>query len=108
MLFCLFVMVPIRETVKRIAPGSVVTSDALREALILACAVGLLLFVHYVEKLPFTSIGIGTSVWWKSVLWGVVTAAVCLLAARSCSTAGTPSSGCSRWGGHGRWLRSYR
>ncbi len=31
--------------------------------------------------MPFTSIGIGTSVWWKSALWGVVTAAVCLLVA---------------------------
>lgn len=80
-LFCLFVMVPIREIVKRFVPGSVVASDVLRESLILACAVGLLLFVHFVEKLPFTSIGIGTSVWWKSVLWGVVTAALCLLVA---------------------------
>ena len=57
------------------------TADALREGLILACAAGLLLFVYYVEKLPLTSIGIGTSVWWKSVLWGVVTAAACFVAA---------------------------
>jgi len=80
-LFCLFVMLPIREIVKQLAPGSTVASDELREGLILACAVGLLLFIHFVERLPFTSIGIGTSVWWKSVLWGLVTAAVCLAAA---------------------------
>ena len=80
-LFCLFVMLPIREIVKQLAPGSTVASDELREGLILACAVGLLLFIHFVERLPFTSIGIGTSVWWKSVLWGLVTAAVCLVAA---------------------------
>ncbi len=80
-LFCLFVMLPIREIVKWLAPGSIVAADELREALILGCAVGLLLFVHYVEKLPFTSIGIGTTVWWKSVLWAIVTAAACFLAA---------------------------
>jgi CAAX protease family protein len=80
-LFCLFVMLPIREIVKRLAPGSMVAADEFREALILGCAVGLLLFIHYVEKLPFTSIGIGTSVWWKSILWAIVTAAACFLAA---------------------------
>ncbi len=80
-LFCLFVMLPIREIVHRFAPGSTVAADELREGLMLGCAVGLLLFVHYVERLPFNSIGIGTSVWWKSALWGLVTAAVCLAAA---------------------------
>ncbi len=81
LVFCLFAILPIREIVKWLAPGSIVASDELREGLILACAAGLLLFVHYVEKLPLTSIGIGTSVWWKSVLWGIVTAAACFAAA---------------------------
>jgi hypothetical protein len=79
--FCLVVILPIRLFINRISPQPTVAGDGLREAIILACAAGLLLYVHYVEKLPFTSIGIGTSVWWKSALWGVVTAAICLAAA---------------------------
>jgi hypothetical protein len=79
--FCLFIILPIRLFINQISPQPTVAGDGLREAIILACAAGLLLYVHYVEKLPFTSIGIGTSVWWKSALWGVVTAAICLAAA---------------------------
>ena len=74
----LFVILPIREVANRISPQPNTGAALLRELLILACAAGLLWYIHSVEKLPFTSIGIGTSVWWKSVLWGLVTAAVCL------------------------------
>jgi membrane protease YdiL (CAAX protease family) len=83
--FCLFIMLPIREVVHLLWPQSPAPAAAVafREGLILACAAGLLLFVRYVEKLPFTSIGLGTSVWWKSVLWAVITAALCLAAAGS-------------------------
>ena len=81
LVFCLFVILPIREVINRISPQPTVFGDTLREAMILACAAGLLLYIHFVEKLPFTSIGIGISVWWKSVLWGLVTAAICLAAA---------------------------
>ena len=80
-IFCLFVILPIRLFINRISPQPTVFGDALREALLLACAAGLLLFIRYVEKLPFTSIGIGTSVWWKSLLWALVTAAACFVAA---------------------------
>ena len=79
--FCLFIILPIRLFINRISPQPTVFGDGLREALILGCAGGLLLYVHFGEKLPFTSIGIGTSVWWKSALWGMATAAVCLVAA---------------------------
>lgn len=79
--FALFVILPIRGFINRVWPQPTVAGDTLREVLILGCAAALLLYVHFVEKLPFTSIGIGTSVWWKSVLWGVVTAAVCLAVA---------------------------
>jgi uncharacterized protein len=79
--FALFAILPIRFFINQISPQPTVWGDSVREALILSCAAGLLLYVHYVEKLPFTSIGIGTSVWWKSVLWGIVTAAICLAAA---------------------------
>ncbi len=80
-IFCLFVFLPIRTFIHWIAPTQTTDSAALREGLILACAGGLLLFVRYVEKLPFTSIGIGTSVWWKSVLWALVMTALCFAAA---------------------------
>ena len=80
-LFCLFAVLPIRMFINWISPQPTVFGDSLREILILTCAAGLLLYVHFVERLPFTSIGIGTSVWWKSALWSIVTAAVCLGAA---------------------------
>jgi membrane protease YdiL (CAAX protease family) len=80
-IFCLFIILPIREVIRLIWPEPTTASVALREGLILASAAGLLLFIRYIEKLPFTSVGIGTSVWWKSVLWGIVTAALCLGAA---------------------------
>ena len=68
--FCLFIILPIREGIRQIWPEPTTASFALREGIILACAAGLLLFVRRVEKLPFTSVGIGTCVWWKSALWG--------------------------------------
>jgi membrane protease YdiL (CAAX protease family) len=80
-LFALFAILPIRLVMKQLYPQPSVAGDTLREALILACAAGLLLYIHFAEKLPLSSVGIGTSVWWKSILWGVVTAAVCLGAA---------------------------
>ena len=81
LVFCLFVILPIRLLINYVSSQPTVTGDSLREVLILSCAAGLLLYVHYVEKQPFTSIGIGTSVWWKSALWSIVTAAICLAAA---------------------------
>src|ERR1700674_637276 len=77
----LFGMLLIRQVFRLISltPGaSLVTA---REILIFASAAVLLLIVTCWEKLPLTSIGLGTSVWWKSVLWGLVTAVVCAGAA---------------------------
>jgi membrane protease YdiL (CAAX protease family) len=52
-----------------------------REATMFACA-GLLLFiVRRRERLPLASIGIGTSPLWKSLAWGVVMAAACVVPA---------------------------
>ena len=31
------------------------------------------------KRLPFTSVGLGTSTWWKSVLWGLVVAVACAI-----------------------------
>ena len=48
-----------------------------RELLMLASAAVLLVLVRHWEKLPFTSIGLGTSAWWKSGLWGLAAAVCC-------------------------------
>ena len=48
-----------------------------RELLMFASAGGLLVLVKRGEKLPLRTIGLGTSVWWKSALWGLVTMLLC-------------------------------
>ncbi len=73
----LFGLVVIRDPVRFVFPSLTTGVVAFREALNLACAAGLLLLVRCLEKLPFSSIGLGTSKWWKSVLWGFVTAVLC-------------------------------
>jgi uncharacterized protein len=49
----------------------------IRELLYFALALVLLLLVRFKEKRPLSSIGIGTSVWWKSLVWGILTCLVC-------------------------------
>jgi CAAX protease family protein len=73
----LFGMLLSREVLKLILPGVTVKTTSIREALIFASAGFLLLLVGRWEKLPLRSIGIGTSPWWKSILWGLVTAVLC-------------------------------
>ncbi len=48
-----------------------------KESFIWLCAIGLLFIVRRGERLPLTSIGLGTSKWWKSLLWGVVLMLIC-------------------------------
>ncbi len=48
-----------------------------KESAIWLCALGLLVIVRRGERLPLTSIGLGTSTWWKSLLWGLVLMLVC-------------------------------
>ena len=78
---CMFIFLPVRALIYWLSPEPTTGVVALREGLLLAAAAGLLLFIHYVEKLPFTSVGLGTTVWWKSVLWSLAPAAVCMAAA---------------------------
>jgi uncharacterized protein len=56
-------------------PGAALV--VVRELLIFASAGALLVLVKRGEKLPLRTIGLGTSVWWKSVLWGLVTMLLC-------------------------------
>ena len=81
LIFVMFVFLPIRQITQWVSPALTTRSASLREALILASAAGLLLYIHYVEKLPFSSVGFGTSPWWKSLVWGFVTAVLCGAAA---------------------------
>jgi uncharacterized protein len=73
----LFGMLLIRQATRMVLPAGSVMSVSIREALYLASALGLLLLVTRLEKLPLTSIGLGTSRWWKSLAWGLLTSAVC-------------------------------
>jgi len=77
----LFGMLIIREVVKRAYPAGGAGPSELREGLMFASAVGLLLLVTLWEKLPLTSIGLGTTRWWKSILWSLPLTVACLLAA---------------------------
>lgn len=73
----LFGMLALREGLKLFLPAATVRAVSIREMLIFAGAAFLLVLVSRWEGLPFNSIGIGTSRWWKSVAWGLVTAVVC-------------------------------
>lgn len=71
----------IRSAAGWIAPHPGPTAVLLRELVTLGTAAGLLLLVRYWEKRPLTSIGIGTSALWKSLLWGLGLSVLCAAAA---------------------------
>jgi membrane protease YdiL (CAAX protease family) len=67
----------IRQGVSYFYPNVSFTASLWKESLIWLSAFTLLLLVVRGERLPLTSIGIGTSKWWKSILWGFVVAVAC-------------------------------
>jgi uncharacterized protein len=73
----LFGMLLVRQAVSFFAPTLTFTAAIWKETLIWASAAALLVLVHRGERLPLTSIGLGTSRWWKSILWGLVIAVIC-------------------------------
>jgi CAAX protease family protein len=75
--FSLFGMLVIRQVIRLISPAAGVVAVTVREAIFLASAGALLLLVTRLEKLPLTSVGLGTSRWWKSVGWGLAISAIC-------------------------------
>ncbi|MEP6603888.1 MAG: type II CAAX endopeptidase family protein [Spartobacteria bacterium] len=77
----LFGILLIRQIVSYFYANGTFTAALWKESLIWLSAITLLAIVRRGEKLPFSSIGLGTSTWWKSILWGLVIAAVCLLVA---------------------------
>jgi membrane protease YdiL (CAAX protease family) len=75
----LFAMVAIRYAVVYFAYEITFGWAILKETLMWVSAVALLIIIRRAERLPFSSIGLGTLVWWKSVVWGLATALVLAL-----------------------------
>jgi len=73
----LFALPVIRQLFRSINPTPGTGLLTARELLMFASGAALLLLVKRREKLPLSSVGLGTSAWWKSVLWGLGTAVLC-------------------------------
>ena len=73
----LFGMLIARQAVSYFWPTLTFTAALWKESLIWLCLIALITIIRRGERLPFTSIGIGTSPWWKSILWGLVITLVC-------------------------------
>jgi membrane protease YdiL (CAAX protease family) len=72
----LFALVVIRQAFVFFVPETTFASAILKEALIWLNAVALIVIIRRGERLPLSSIGLGTARWWKSILWGLVIAIV--------------------------------
>jgi membrane protease YdiL (CAAX protease family) len=68
----LFGMIVVRHAVLYFSPTLTVSAAIWNESLMWVCIVGVCLIIRRGEKLPFSSIGLGTSRWSKSLGWGVV------------------------------------
>src|SRR3984885_14142656 len=77
----LFSLIAISQLFHFVAPHPGVALTLAREASMFACAGLLLWIVRRRERLPLTSVGIGTSPLWKSLAWGVVMAVACVIPA---------------------------
>lgn len=73
----LFGVLLVRQAVSHFWPTLTYTAALWKESLIWIIAVALLVIIRRGERLPLTSIGIGTSPWWRSILWGLVLTIVC-------------------------------
>ncbi len=70
----LFAMVVIRHAFVFFVPEITFAAAILKETLIWASAVALLVIIRRGERLTLRSIGLGTARWWMSLLWGLVIA----------------------------------
>jgi membrane protease YdiL (CAAX protease family) len=68
----LFGMIVVRHAVLHFSPTLRVSSAIWSESLMWVCIVAVCLIIRRGEKLPFSSIGLGTLRWSKSLGWGVV------------------------------------
>src|SRR6267142_2696587 len=77
----LFGMLLVRQVVNYVWPTSTFTSAFVKEVGMWVTAIVLLVIVRCGERLPFSSVGLGTARWMKSILWGLLLAVVCLAVA---------------------------
>lgn len=68
----LFGMIVVRHAVLYFSPTLTVSAAIWSESLMWVCIVAVCLIIRRGEKLPFSSVGLGTSRWSKSLGWGVV------------------------------------
>ena len=73
----LFGMLIIRQAVSYFWPTLTFTAAIWKESLIWLSAAALLVLVRRGEGLSLRSIGIGTSRWWRSILWGLFLTVLC-------------------------------
>jgi membrane protease YdiL (CAAX protease family) len=75
----LFALLIVRQVVTVMWPALPLSAVIVREALNWICAIALLVIVRRGENLPFTSIGIGTRSWGKSILWSLAIFVACMV-----------------------------
>jgi membrane protease YdiL (CAAX protease family) len=75
----LFGMLIVRQLVNHFWPTPTFASALIKEAGMWLVAVVLLVIIRVGERLPISSIGLGTARWGKSILWGFLLGIVCLL-----------------------------
>src|SRR5437879_7512612 len=73
----LFVMLLVRQSVSYFWPTLTFTAAIWKETLLWVSAITLLFIIRRGERLPLTSIGLGTSRWWKSGRWRLALAVLC-------------------------------
>lgn len=73
----IFGMLIARQAVSYFWPTLTFIAAIWKESLIWLCAIAVLLIVRRGERLPLTSIGIGTAPLRKSILWGLLLAVIC-------------------------------
>ena len=79
--FSMLSMLVIRQVFRALNPEPGATLALVREGCYFASAAALIWLIRRGEKLPLSSIGIGTSPLWKSLAWGVAIAVACVLPA---------------------------
>ena len=72
-----FSMIIIRDIFRHFVPDAGPGLNILKEFLMFASAGTVLWILRFCEEQPLRSIGLGTSPWWKSLLWGLVIGALC-------------------------------
>ena len=77
----LFGMLIVRQLVNYAWPTPTLSSALIKEAGMWLVAVVLVVIIRVGEGLPLTSIGLGTTRWGKSILWGLLLGIGCLLVA---------------------------